>query len=262
MGVEEIVFSMAALVEARPLQQPVRPVVVPPQDDEADPDADPLGYAEGQSFMIEYTDAKGQQSRRRITVYDIVAGRSGIPCLRARCHERSATRQFRVDRIQCCIDFDGEVHDDVPVFIAETFGMPIWAAQRRATDESEDRWTSIIAIIRNEAVLLSALSRVDGTVKASEVDEAVAHLASIVERRNVFLTSNEVASIKTYIKRLRPSSEAISRALASMGSSSPDQVTRFLIAAKNVIEADGFRHPTEINLLDDIAHELIGVALT
>jgi hypothetical protein len=169
MGMDGIVVSMAALVEARPLQQPIKPIVIPPQDDEIDSDADPLGSAEGQSFMIEYVDSKGQSSRRRITVYDIVGGRAGIPCLRARCHERNATRQFRVDRIRCCIDFDGEVHDDVAKFMAETFGMPILVAQSRATAETEDRWSSIVAFLRSDAVLLAALSRVDGAVKSSEV---------------------------------------------------------------------------------------------
>lgn len=261
MGVEDIVVSVTALVEARPLQQPVGPIVIPPQDDEVDPDTDPLGYAEGQSFMIEYTDVKGQRSRRRITVYDIVAGRNGIPCLRARCHERKATRQFRIDRIQCCIDFDGEVHDDVPEFMAETFGMPIRVARTRETDESENRWPSIVALLRNDAVLLSSLSRVDGTLKSSEVDEALVHLANIVERNNVFLTEAEVCSIRTYIKRLRPNSEAIIRSLVGIRNSGPDHVRRFLITAKKVIEADAVLHTSEIALINDIARELIGVEL-
>jgi hypothetical protein len=87
-------------------------------------------------------------------------------------------------------------------------------------------------------------------------------LAGIVERNNVFLTEAEVCSIRTYIKRLRPNSEAIGRSLAGIRTSGPDHVQRFLIAAKEVIEADGVLHTAEMDLINDIARELIGVGLT
>ncbi|EAQ35612.1 hypothetical protein NB311A_17589 [Nitrobacter sp. Nb-311A] len=154
------------------------------------------------------------------------------------------------------------MHDDVPEFMAETFGMPIRVARTRETSESENRWPSIVALLRNDAVLLSSLSRVDGTLKSSEVDEALNHLANIVERNNIFLTDTEVASIRTYIKRLRPNSEAISRSLVGIRASGPDHVRSFLIAAKKVIEADAILHTSEIALINDIAREFIGVELT
>lgn len=262
MGARAIAVSMAALVEARPLHQPVKRIIIPLHDDVGDAETDLLGHAEGQSFMIEYIDTEGQASRRRITVYDIVAGHGGIPCLRARCHERQATRQFRVDRIQCCIDFDGEVHDDVPEFMAETFGMPLWVARLKETEESKDRWTSIVALMRNDAVLLSALARIDGTVKSSEVDEAVDHLARIIEKNGIFLTEAEVYAIKAYIRRLRPNSDAISRSLMGIRNVGADHVQRFLITAKKVIEADAILHSSEITLINDIARDLIGIELT
>jgi hypothetical protein len=261
MGMEFLVSSITALVEERPLPAPPKPISIPDEDDAIEGNTDPIGYAEGQSFMIEYVDSKGRVSMRRISVYDIVGGTAGIPCLLARCHEKRATRQFRVDRIRCCIDYDGEVHEDVALFLTTTFGMPISVASAKEDDENTNRWRAIVDAIRADAVLLSALSRADGRVKSVETIEAVGHLAALAERQDIFVLEREVASIEAYVKRLRPNADAISRALEALTGSDFNHVRRLLMAAKRVIEADGILHAAEIALINDIARELTGVDL-
>src|SRR5690606_19646165 len=118
MEFRTLASSLAGLVDSRPLgPPPVAPSL--PNEDVDEPGKQSLGFAEGQSFAIEYVDAAGRPSSRRITVYDIQMTSSGVPCLYARCHERGAMRSFRVDRIKYCIDYDGEVFDDVPAFLHE-----------------------------------------------------------------------------------------------------------------------------------------------
>lgn len=98
-------------------------------DDQGDAAPD-LGTAEGQSFEIEYCNSEGVHSDRRITVWGLKEGTSGIPMLVARCHKSNKTRTFRTDRIECVIDNSGEVHEDVPAFLHDTFGMPLEIARR------------------------------------------------------------------------------------------------------------------------------------
>jgi tellurite resistance protein len=248
-------------VDARPLPAPIREIVVPVDDDPIDIEADVLGYADGQSFMIEYIDSKGRASSRRITVYSIQGGRSGVPSLFARCHERQNTRQFRVDRITCCIDYSGEIHDDVPRFLMENFGMAISSARAKETETGVVRWQDIIASVRPDAILLSALSRADGKVKTVETNEIVDYLAKQAEREDVFLSDREITSIESYVKRLRPTDESIGRSLEQMMEIGADRVRGFLVAAVKVVEADEIRHPEEIALLNEMSMELIGTGL-
>lgn len=262
MGIENFAAALEAHVIARPLPSAPRQIVLPAVDDEQiERETEYLGDAEGQSFMIEYSDSGGRHSARRISVYGLSMGRAGIPLLTAKCHERNATRQFRVDRISCCIDYSGEVHDNVASFLFDNFGMSLALATRKSTAESEARWKDILALIKDDAVLLAAMSESDGNVHSSEVDVATRHLASVVERTRISLTSSEIDMIAAYIRRLRPTGRSIARALDGIGRLGADSVTRLLRAAIAVLDADGRRHVAEIELLNQLSVELTGVAI-
>lgn len=65
----------------------------------------------GFTCIIEYTDAKGDFSRRRVTFIRLEEA-SDERYLRTYCHERERTRQFKVDRITAAADIDtGEIFD-------------------------------------------------------------------------------------------------------------------------------------------------------
>jgi hypothetical protein len=254
-----VVDSISALVERRPL--PIPPLAEHGEaDDDLQDGAAGIGYAEGQSFMIEYRDSKGRSSRRSITVYEIVLGRGDIPLLHARCHLRKMMRQFRVDRIACCIDYSGEVHDDVAVYLNDCFGMALNIAKRQVSEEQQ-RWSEIVDLIRSEAVLLAALGHCDGRFHPLESEFAVAHLALAIERCGTFVSDGDVERLAHFVARLRPTPAAIARALGVLETFGQDRVRRFLLAADGVINADGRLHVEEIALLNDIAKELTGVAL-
>lgn len=255
-----IISELARRVEARPIPTAHRPAVIPDVDD-PDHDGDILGYAEGQTFMIEYVDSKGQPSARRITVFDIISGAAGVPFLRARCHERKATRQFRIDRITCCIDYSGEIYDDVPAFLSENFGIAASLASARADDQISEEWDSVISTIRADATLLSAMAKADGEFSESELLIIVDHLAGRVEKRVKFLSPREIKALSAYVRRLRPSVEAISRAVNSITDEGPRRIEQVLRAKVDVMDADGHRHEEEIIFLNRIANEFIGVSI-
>lgn len=261
MGINDFVAAMAAVVSSRPLPAPPRPVILVDDDDAEDQVVRSLGTAEGQSFMIEYVDSAGRPSTRRITVFGIEVGRGGVPLLNARCHERNAQRQFRVDRIRCCIDYSGEVHDDVAAFLVDSFGMDASLAQRRADADADARWRDMLDLVRDDAVVLAAMSQSDGLMHRSEVAAIVRHLVAIVERSGVLTDEADAERFVAHVGRLRPTRAAIARALDGVARQDAGHVERLLRAAVSVLDADGRRHPAEMTLLDGISRELTGVGL-
>jgi hypothetical protein len=234
------------------------PIQVPDTDDDLETSGD-LGYAEGQSFVIEYQDARGDFSTRRITVWSIGLGVGDVPVLIANCHERNAQRTFRIDRIVSCIGFDGEVHEDVPAFISECFGMNPLLAARRASPEDQARWDEMRTAIRHEAVLLAALSHSDGLMHPNEIDVAVAHCERSAEKRGHYITEATLRSLVAYCRRLHPNRRDIERSLIRLMSDDTQLIVSFLVASVKLIDADGKRHPKEVELINDLAMELTGV---
>lgn len=261
MQIDRLAVHLEGMVTARSLPAAPREIVMPPDDDPPDAQIEHLGDAEGQSFMIEYIDAGGHVSSRRISVYGIARGRAGVPLLTAKCHERNATRQFRVDRIRCCIDYSGEVHDDVATFLADNFGMARELAVRKAALDANARWRDIVDLVRDDAILLAAMSQSDGSIHAGEIDEATRYLAEIVERTGIMLTEWECNGLAAHIRRLRPNRAAIERALEQIARHDASRVQKLLRAAVAVLDADGRRHPAELELLDAICIELTGVGI-
>ncbi len=240
----------------RPIDSAILPVELP-SDDAAELSGDELGWAEGQSFMIEYTDAAGQSSRRRITVFQLQRGSDEIPLLLATCHEREATRSFRVDRIGCCIDLDGEVHENVADFLADAFGMSdSWT--RTSAIYKGRRWDEIVAAIGADAVLLAAMARIDMRSVKAEKTVAMTNLHNRLERANITLDNDEQVRLERFVSRLRPDVEAIRRAIEEIGSRGAEEIKLALLASARVMTADGKRHPREVRLLNVMAMHWLG----
>lgn len=259
MSIAFVARTLSEEILAKPAPPPPRPVILPDIDEDFTEGEQSIGFAEGQSFAIEYVDSAGKLSTRRITVWSIVGGTNGVPSLLAHCHERKAQRQFRVDRIQCCIDYDGEIFSDVPRFLCDNFGMTLLIAKK--TDNAEERWPGILATIRHEAVLLAALAKADGKVRPEEVEAETDYLSRIAERTGVMLDEGDIAAIRRYVGRLRPSEDAILRALNALALQGAARVQKLLMAAIAVIDADGKRHDREIEMINAISVDLTGVPI-
>lgn len=258
--------SFADLIDerVRSRRAPTAPIatVLPVEDDqhEADPTAE-LGYAEGQSFIIEYVDSRQNLSLRRITVWGLRTGVGGVPLLVAQCHERQAERTFRVDRIQACMDYDGVVHTDVSAYLSDVFGMAP-ALVRRQTDQADfDLWNGIRTAIRTDAVVLAALSHSDGLMHPSEVDVAVSHCERASAKKKLYVTEATLASLNAYVRRLHPTVRDVQRATEGLYSATPDEILALLTSAVALIDADRVRHPAELRLINEFAKDLIGVSI-
>lgn len=259
MQASQIANSLAQTIAKRSRPTPRIPDL-PNTDDQLENETTSLGYAEGQSFMIEYVDSKGAPSARRITVWQIIAGSNGAPCLFAQCHERNAMRQFRIDRIQCCIDYDGEVFEDVPKFMSDTFGMSFKIALKAAG--ITERWSKILYAIRPDATLLAAVARADGNYASVEASAAMQYLEEQAETSGVMLDAGDLAALKRYAKRLHPLEDQILRAIEQLRGRPPHRINRLLRAAHTLIKSDGIIDQREINMLDDLAIELVGTPIS
>jgi len=231
---------------------------MPLEDDPYEEDAD-IGYAEGQSFAIEYRDSKGQLSARRITVWGLKSGIGSVPVLVATCHERRAQRTFRVDRILACVDYDGVVHDDVPAFLSETLGMTEAAATRTSKPEDAANWSRIRRLVQKEAILLTALSHSDGLMHQLEIEVTLRRCEQIIQKQGLYLNEACLRSLERYLRRLRPTERDIAEALEVVTRSDPRDIISFLTSSVHLIDADGIRHRDEVGLINDVSVELTGL---
>lgn len=259
VAVDAYVSQMQQWLSARPVAPPPLPVILP--EDDADEVEEPSrGVAEGQAFMIEYVAADGAATRRRVVVWGIRDdSANGIPTLYAKCLERNAMRSFRIDRIRCCIDFDGEVHDDVPRFMAETFGMDLAGIMAEAKAHDGKRWIDAMGLIRYDASLIAAVIRADGFIKPPETAVAAEYLERVAERGSFYASEQERRQIRAYVKRLRPRKDMIAAAINGMQKRPPNQILQLFKALIQVMDCDGQRHPDELRLINGLSAELLGV---
>ncbi|SHN18475.1 WYL domain-containing protein [Roseibium suaedae] len=258
-----LIDEMAAISEGRPPQASPIAILLPEKDEEDSYIGPALGPAEGQSFIIEYKDAAGQASTRRITVISIRSAADGSPALYAKCHERKAMRNFRADRIVSCIDYDGEVFSDVNSFLVELFGAERFfkSAPDDRTPDHRKRWNKMRQVIQPHAVLLAALSASDDNRRRSETTEILNSCAHTLEAALLEPTRQEAKMISAFIRRLEPDRAAIAAALDDIYSRGPAEVTNLLIGAIAVMDADGKRDEREVELINNLAVELTGMPI-
>lgn len=257
MQLDRFADLAARRAQQRPVPEPPVPINIPDDDADEEIGLEEVGVAEGQYFIIEYRDGRGRVSTRRVTVWGIVEGAGGIPKLQCRCHERKATRTFRVDRIRACIDLDGEIFDDVPAFLAETFGMDPRFATRKI--DAGAVWPDIRACIKPYATLLSALSQCDGEMLPDEVAAAVDHCCAVADDAGHSVDREARERMSAYIRRQRPTHESVRDACRHLAEEPPRSIHAFLLAAVRVMDSDGHRHDEERRLLNDLSVELTGV---
>ncbi|MCB1424096.1 MAG: TerB family tellurite resistance protein [Nitratireductor sp.] len=251
---QEIITALVSRVpENKPVPKGFEPVVGI-EDLEPETEPDTIGVAEGQSFIIEYVDGAGSFSRRPITVFDLVQSKTGYLSLRAKCHVRKKTRMFRIDRIRCCIDYDGEVHDDIPAFMHETFGTSMTGLVQPAPASLEVRPLGV----RHEAVLFAALMRSDGSIHDLEIKRAVDFLSPSAAGAGVSVEEAE-RLLNKYLRRLLPTKSAIERALEHVRAMDPSAQMGFFSVCVAIVDADNRRAPEEIALINDMAEEILGV---
>jgi hypothetical protein len=265
--IERISGFLLALPEVAPPVPRGRTTSIPPDDSDdmsasdveahrSSMDEGELGSCEGQAFFISYEDAHGIPSERRITVERLSLNTNGVPLLHAWCHERRATRCFRLDRISEVITFDGEVFRPPGRFFVESFGM----SPRLACCESPQRvcLKRILGCFRHHLIILTHMGRTDGKFILAEQGVILDHCCSLAEQSGLAMTEDEEEALRRHVRCLRPSRAMVEAALRGLENDPPKSVVSLLRALRGVVNADGIVHPKEARFLDELKAELLG----
>lgn len=227
----------------------------PPPDISNEPDEFDDGFESGAEetrshdkigplfFMIEYTNAKGEFTRRRITAYRIENRDNGLRYIIAKCHERRALRTFRLDRVNCFITQDGEVVEP-DVFLSDFLNID----DRIPTPEETKRTRATRAF--NERILpaitlLVGAARADEHLDPREAERILLYAekeALELERSGVLEAVPEISAfnaLNKLIRLVRPDLLEIAGALLEIDEWEDDAVERLTDALLDVINADG-----------------------
>jgi Tellurite resistance protein TerB len=213
------------------------------------------------SFVLEYQDPAGRTRLRLVTVWDVKPGPDGVPRLFGLCHETGAPRSFRLDRIKAIMDLDGVVLEPLADVFRDLFGIeqPIPQPRDDALGQDRARWTLIRKVAREGGlVLLAAMAAADHDVSKREIDLILDHLVRYCAAQNIALSGAERSRLAATIRTMRPSEEAVARAMAELGGAEQPVVAAILATLAAIADADDFRHPREVVLLDRITFGLTG----
>jgi tellurite resistance protein len=143
------------------------------------------------------------------------------------------------------------------------FGIPISPAgdPGSVNEVQPSAWQKVLRAIHHEAVILSALAQVDHVLDRKELQAAAGYLALEAVHRDAVVSDRELNRLIDHVTALRPNGEAIERALDAISGCDFTTAERLLSAAIMVMDADGQRHALEVELINRVATELIGVAV-
>lgn len=223
-----------------PAPEAPKPTEVPESDAESmrlDAGATPPAVPAHNLALIEYIDAEGQRSRRRITVQRIAWTGPDDGYLFSYCHERQAVRSFILSRVQSVTDMQ----------TGEVFTTPVEYFRGIAPQESGSPLDQLFRAMDPEIVVLIYLARSDARMVADE-------RAAITE----FLLASQPGTTATApqiderLKRTRCEDDEFVDALISLGQRPETRRRALLDAARRVVDADGRSNPGEVKTVEHL----------
>lgn len=210
-------------------------------------------------WMIEYTDANGITTRRRVTMRSI-DDRSGTSYLNAICHERNALRTFRLDRISNLISQDGEVEPAAPWF-AEVMGSSEIVAMKPRADRATQAatpYTTLRREITPALTILTAAARSDDILHPRELDRILRYAEDqAIELRQAGILKSmpegeDFDKLDRTIRRLRPTTDDLTLAIEALGGWSAARKRALALALAETAAADGTIDEIEASVIEDL----------
>lgn len=229
---EEVVQSLIRRGEFQPAPPPVPnniKIEVPSQDDEDEinlsDDRNRYEYL-GRYLIIQYANAKGENSIRRVIVHHVHC-RGETNYLKCYCYERRAPRMFRSDRVIKIFDFStGEIVDEKDEIITRL---------ELLITESENLSPTRTAILKNrlQILILMFLARCDGFHPAEE-DVLLSYLDYECGPPGV-----DEDEAREALSNLYPDEESYLGAVYCLSETNPDELIKVARSARRLIDADG-----------------------
>ena len=215
--------------------------------------------------VIDYVDAKGAASRRRITMLRLKQASGGVS-LHAVCHERGAFRMFRCDRIQCFIEPDGEVIDTA-TFFRDTMLVDLAAAPAVPSAPASSAPALLAAKelrerLRAPLAVLVAAARADDEFHPEELEVIAQYIESevlILARASAHfqgVTVEVLDALLHLVAKMRTQRSSLPTYLRTIGKMSDDRKARFLRVLERLVAADGVISFSEELFLSEVADNL------
>lgn len=225
-------------------------------DDDAEPDRGTTVPLEPVFTVIDYTDATGTTTRRRITMRTLAATPSGAT-LKAICHERHAPRAFRCDRIRCFIDPDGQVIA-TPDFFRDILQIDLATYQPQATTGMTDSARAAREWLGPALSVLVAVARSDEELHPKELEQITDFARAEFPRltrelgQGTRLSEKDIWAIRNTIERMRPTRSSLREHLTQIAGWSEDRRARLAAMLDDVIAADGVVRASEVEIHAEI----------
>lgn len=193
-----------------------------------------------------YTDGAGKQTERRVAVSRF-GGLGPDTLVIGRCHTRNATRTFRADRIESCIDEEtGEVIEDVRLYLQEKY------------DASPEKTKEILFNSEFDVLrIMLFIGKADGQLRAAE--KTVIRNACVAITNDNRLTDEMIDDMFSGMGV--PSIQAFRLAVGRLAKRDPATQAILVSAAEKIIATQKTIHPAEQEALDYMRKRFAG-ALT
>lgn len=225
-----------------------RPILPLPLEDDPDTiESMPISGDSGEIDLepvyiaLEYTDAQGAETLRRVTLLKIKPGPTA-PLLSAVCHERKALRQFRTDRIKCFVDPDGITFTAEELFL-DLFDIDLARIKPRRAPAT---------VLRAPITVLMAASHCDGHAHSEEIDTILRYAETELFKIGESPTIDDMNKMPGRIRRLRPQRSGVERSLKEIVRYPGERVSRFYRALEETMNADGEVVIDEMAFLEEL----------
>ena len=190
--------------------------------------------------QINYVDAKGQESERRITMKSISETYDGDYVIQSYCHEKNAQRMFKLSRITRLVDMEtGEVFTDANKYFLD-----------RYKDSPLGLITKCFQELEAEILVLTFVARADGYLRKKEREI----IASFISQK--YSETLDSTILESEIRRTYCDSGDFRTALKKISKKPITEKKLIFETANNIIATDKKLDPMELGTLELIEKEL------
>lgn len=204
----------------------------------------------GETIGIEYVNANGEHSRRWVSVLGFKQSKAGDWSAYGICFTKNKRCQFRLDRIQCIFDTDGEILEMEDVFLFSVEPGPI------PEPKVERPGTVIRRACKDGLRLLIALAKVDGEFHEQEEAIILGYAEAIAAHNGLTVSSEDQDALLRYFKNQNPAGEVVVESLKSLDEMDRAAQRELFWYVREVMDADRVQDPKEVQLLLQVSQAL------
>jgi hypothetical protein len=108
-------------------------------------------------------------------------------------------------------------------------------------------------------MVLAHLGRIDGDFCLDEQGVVLEHCLKLAHDAGKRATGDEETALRRYLKTLKPKKLFLSRAMTALEREPPERIVSLLVAADQVVNADGERHKAEERFFVALKRDLTGL---